>query len=264
MFLENTGNQSKKIMTEQAYTLPVFKTQDYTIFKKLNGNRELYPNHIKRLVKLIGKNEKFTEKNPIVVNERMEIIDGQHRLAAFESYKKEKGISPDIFYLKVKGLKLGDARSMNAGSKAWLPKDYAKAYALEGNVNYKIYLEFLEEFGLSHHVLQAYLDVYDGGGHRTQPFRDGLFKVTDKKKSREDIMKLMEVGEFFKKWKSQHFANAFIKVLNSPRYNHQRMLEQMKSYSEGLENIPARQKEMTPAINMVYSWRRKDKVDLLS
>ena len=37
--------------------LAIFKTQDYSLFKKLNGNRELDDNHLKKIMKSMSKKE---------------------------------------------------------------------------------------------------------------------------------------------------------------------------------------------------------------
>ncbi len=58
----------------------VYQTSDLSIFKQIEGNRVPNLQHIKRLadsIRVYGM-----KCNPILVNERMEVIDGQHRLMA--------------------------------------------------------------------------------------------------------------------------------------------------------------------------------------
>ena len=53
------------------------ETNDYEIFKILKGNRDINQNHVNKLVQSI------TEKDlriPIVVDNNMYVMDGQHRL----------------------------------------------------------------------------------------------------------------------------------------------------------------------------------------
>ena len=54
-------------------------TTDYDIFKQLLGNREINYNHVRRLIKSMQEEYLIV---PIQVNEKMEVIDGQHRIAA--------------------------------------------------------------------------------------------------------------------------------------------------------------------------------------
>src|SRR5579872_7486370 len=117
---------------KEQFSLPVFSTEDYNIFSTLTGNRDVYPRHVRRLVRVLEKNPTFTRSNPIRVNKNMEVIDGQHRLAAFKSFADRNGEYHPVFYIVQDG-SLEDAKSLNAGSKPWGPADYAKAYAASGN-----------------------------------------------------------------------------------------------------------------------------------
>ena len=58
----------------------VYRTEDLSIFKTLKGNREVKENRKQTLIESIDKHGYIT--NPIIVNERFEVIDGQGRLAA--------------------------------------------------------------------------------------------------------------------------------------------------------------------------------------
>jgi len=71
----------------------IIKTNDYTIFKKLDLNRDLNKAHLRNLEKIILKNN-YLELHPILCNEKMEVIDGQHRLEIC----KKNGIP--IYYIQ--------------------------------------------------------------------------------------------------------------------------------------------------------------------
>ncbi len=253
-------------MNEKAFTLPVYVTKDYKIFKKLNGNRELYSNHVKRLVKVIESDPEFTKGNPIRVNDKLQVIDGQHRLAAFEKYQEITGETPEIYYLISEGMNLKDAMKLNAGSKGWTAFDYASAHAKKGNENYITYLKVLEDiekfdgWSVNHNVLVTFL-----GGEliTSSEFRDGKFMVKNEAWAREGLEKLEDLGQYCPEYKLQYFGRAFFVVLNRKSYNHSRMLNQLKSYSDGLKGISPKQSEVVGAMNIVYNFGRKDKVSLL-
>ena len=57
------------------------KTKNYEIFKIMDCNRELSAANLQKLIGSI-KSRNLLEFRPIIVNSKMEIIDGQHRLAA--------------------------------------------------------------------------------------------------------------------------------------------------------------------------------------
>ena len=54
----------------------VFQTKDYGVFKRLNGNRIIDKTNLKNILESIKSNNL---EIPIIVNEKMEICEGQHR-----------------------------------------------------------------------------------------------------------------------------------------------------------------------------------------
>ena len=60
----------------------VYLTSDLTKFKQITGNRPHNPQHVKRLTSSIKRYGVL--QNPIIVNENMVVVDGQHRLWAFD------------------------------------------------------------------------------------------------------------------------------------------------------------------------------------
>lgn len=61
----------------------IFSTSDYTLFKKLKGNRR-----VKKNKNLPRELEEMGQTSPIVVNSNFEVIDGQHRLEILKSRGK--------------------------------------------------------------------------------------------------------------------------------------------------------------------------------
>lgn len=237
-------------MQNPTKTIPVYETTDYSIFKSLTGNRTLYENHVKRLVKVIKSNPSLTEMNPIKVNEKLEVIDGQHRLAAFKLFAKSEGKYPSVNYAVVKGASLPEARALNAGSKPWHPHDYAEAFVVDGNKNYKTYLEFEKKFQVQHNVLARYLSGEEGA---IRNFKDGGFIVGDKKEAEENIERLLEAAKYYPLWPNQSFGMAFYRVMKSPVYQHSRMIKQLKKFPEVLTKVPTRTSELIVGLNTVYN-----------
>lgn len=61
--------------------MQIYKTKDYTSFRAIVSNREVNKAHVKKLAASIRK-KNLLYIRPVIVNDRMEIIDGQHRVAA--------------------------------------------------------------------------------------------------------------------------------------------------------------------------------------
>ena len=89
---------------------------------------------------------------PILVNENMEVIDGQHRLEALRK------LGYPVYYQIGEGLGLKETIEMNAVQKHWNPLDYANSYAASGLESYQRYLQFHEQFGtLPHSTIIHYM-----------------------------------------------------------------------------------------------------------
>jgi len=82
----------------------VYETNDYSQFKKLKGNRDVTEEHVQMLMKSFKQGD---VKKPIVVNEKMEIIDGQARLEV----KKRLGLP--VQFVIAEGATIDDVRRMN-------------------------------------------------------------------------------------------------------------------------------------------------------
>ena len=61
--------------------MDVIETTDYDIFKGIVGNRKVEKKHVEMLTGAIDRNNLLNVR-PIIVNEEMMVIDGQHRLEA--------------------------------------------------------------------------------------------------------------------------------------------------------------------------------------
>lgn len=88
----------------------VHTTTFYPLFKPIDGNRTLNTLHLNRLRNAMVDNYLFTV---IIVNERYEIIDGQHR---FECIKE---LGYPLHYIICKGYGLDEVHILNQNSKDW-------------------------------------------------------------------------------------------------------------------------------------------------
>ena len=116
-----------------------YVTNNYGIFKKLEGHRDvndIRKSRISKSIDAIG----FI-KNPIVVNEKMEIIDGQGRFEVC----KEKGLP--IYYNIVNIKDSGKACIyMNTGTTNWTTENYVNFYAEKGIEPYKQLIQLHEDY----------------------------------------------------------------------------------------------------------------------
>lgn len=121
-------------------TWKIYRTTNYSMFKKLIGNRDIDQRHKIELIKSIKENGYVM--NPILVNERMEVVDGQHRLAALE----ELGLP--VYYYIVPGLTAKECGDLNRGQKNWKSIDYINKNAALGNINYRLLKNLFDAYPL--------------------------------------------------------------------------------------------------------------------
>jgi hypothetical protein len=165
-----------KPQTEQL-AVNLYRTTNYDQFKTLIGNRELYGPHIKRLVHSISKQD-LLEHNPILVNEAMEVIDGQHRLAA----ARELGVP--LYYTTVSGTSIETAQELNIANRGWNTADFLESYVKRGFPDYITLKEFVIRYETPI-IFSASLLSYNQERGAVLPgeigtvFRSGQFKITD-------------------------------------------------------------------------------------
>lgn len=202
-------------------TTKILSTQNYDSFKTITGNRTLNKGHVKKLKIAIDANPQITEYNPILVNENMEIIDGQHRKQAIA----ELGLP--VHYIQVPGLTLEDVQALNSNKKSWTPMDYAKAYSINGNENYSFYLVHKAEFGFNHDITVQYAGFPNQNTNAS--FISGHFKVG---KDQDVVFKystwLREIKQFLPHAYFRSTALALLDMFKQPEYNHEHMLKRME------------------------------------
>jgi hypothetical protein len=124
------------------------KTKNYNLFGYMKSNRSINNGLVERLVKSINEIG-YIESRPVIVNEDMIIIDGQHR---FEACKR---LELPIVY-EVSNVDMAKAMvALNMNQQIWRLEDYVNSYAAQGRECY-IYISNFEnkyKLGISNSLL---------------------------------------------------------------------------------------------------------------
>lgn len=209
----------------------VQESSDYDQFKFLDANREQSRGHIEALKKAFEEVGNLTKVQPVLVNDKYEIIDGQHRFTAC----KELGLP--IYFTMVHGLGVREARSMNILHRNWTPNDYVRSYANAGDPNYQKYQILRDDYGFTHSVTLAYVHGRGGdgsGGGAFREFREGQLKLDNEAEIRSRLDKLAEIGEFTNMVNNRVFAIAILRLLDGENYNHARMVKKIRLHGDRL------------------------------
>lgn len=116
----------------------VQSTTNYKQFKKLIGNRNVTEARINKIINSIKKVGYLS--NPIIVNEKMEVVDGQGRLAALER------LGLPVEYIVQEGVGIEECISMNLHQTNWNLMNYITSFASRKNENYIKLLKLMQQY----------------------------------------------------------------------------------------------------------------------
>ena len=240
--------------TNQVKVNKVYRTNDYSLFSKLDGNRNVNKAHIVRLKKSI-KEESLCV--PIIVNEKYEIIDGQHRFSCWES------LMMPIYYIVVEGYGLRQVQRINANSMNWKLMDYAESYCDLGNKHYCKYKEFKAKYNLGDYESIAMLQGNTkGSGTNFARFRDGLFKINHWRNACRQAEQINKVSEFYDGYKRRAFVFAMIHLLNHDSCDFNQLLRKIKLKRAEMFDC-TNTEQYVILLNKIYNHGQSKKVSLI-
>lgn len=226
----------QEVEIQEKYT-EVSVTKNYEKFITIDGNRIINELHVKRLIDSMQQKQLIT---PIIVNEKYEIIDGQHR------FKAQSILGLPVYYIVCEGYGLSEVHRLNEKSNNWKPIDFLNGYGTlaekeEKYFDYIVLKEFIESNAITP-ILGISLTK---GGLNEQDamtaFKNGHYKANNI----EDVQKFMNLLEDFSSYfqetyKSTKFIKAFLLFSSSSKYSHDNMtkkLEYMSGYLQPRNQI---------------------------
>jgi len=165
--------------------LKVQYTKDFSKFRKIKSNRNLKQGIINKIESSMIANGLMVE--PIKVNEKWEVVDGQHRV-----YVAEK-LGLGIYYIQVKGIGKKEMITMNSKGGMWNMNDFLSTYVKDENPNYIKIKKFMEEFPMFSITDTC---VFLNGGNQTvkgDSFRDGCYVAGSLNTARELALEIMKL-----------------------------------------------------------------------
>ena len=235
-------------------THQVHTTTDYFLFKSIEGNRNKNLMHINRLRDSIAENYLFTI---IIVNEKYEIIDGQHR---FEVIKE---LNLPMRYIICDGYGLNEVHILNQNSKTWNSDDYLEAYC---NLNYPQYLNyaiFKNRFKLGHSVCMTLASGTASAPNSShlKEFYKGEFVFKNYKNSCKLAEKIEILGQYYEGNKRRSFVLAMLQLFKNESFEFTEFLQKLKTQPTALVDCNDT-KQYISLIEEIYNYRRKLKVGL--
>ena len=241
--------------------MEVLQTKNYEIFNKLQGNRAVNHANKERLKDSFKKNYVIS---PILVNENLQIIDGQHRLQA----AKELGLP--VYYIISKGTGLKEVQVLNVNQKNWAIDDYVDGYIDMGKDNYRIYKTFRKQFNLPATQTIEILEGSSSSGSKKDKvnfknhvhnFKNGNLKIKNLKESERVAKAISSCSPFYEGYKRKTFVAAMMGILKKDNFEIDTFLYKLSKYNNLMQdcvNVTA----YTELIEEIYNYRNRNKINL--
>ena len=241
-----------KTQVEPLVKPQVHTTTDYFMFKSIDGNRNKNLLHINRLKKSMSKNYLFTV---IIVNEKYEIIDGQHRFDVIS----ELGLP--LHYIICSGYGLHEVQVLNQNSKTWNADDYLNGYCNLGYEEYLNYKEFKDSYGLGHSECMTILAGYTAQKNASELFYTGLFKISNYNEACKTVEKIFMTEPYYEGFKRRSFIMAMLNLFNNPNFEFTEFIAKLKLQPTAMVDCTTASAYIS-LIEDIYNYRRREKVNL--
>ena len=232
----------------------IFATNEYSMFKYLNGNRDVSEDRVRSIMKSIDKVGYIM--NPIIVNEKNEVIDGQGRLEAL------KRLSLPVHYIIVPGSGINECIAMNIDQKNWKIEDYIKSYTDVGNSSYIRLSQLIVKYG-DYLKLRTILAVAYGRECSYSIVKSGEFTLEP-----EQMREVMDILDYLKKvayifsqvgGRIESYYTALIFCYKYNGIDNQLMLEKLNN--NRAELIPVSKTDQAfDVIEAIYNKRLRSKI----
>ena len=230
----------------------VQSTRDYGSIKRIGGNRLVNPRNVEVIKASMAEKHLIV---PAILNENMEIIDGQHRFEACV----ELGFP--FYFIVVDGYNLKDVQRINANMKNWNKQDFLDSFIdmfKSGHneyINYVHLINFMKETGLPLDTSVILSDLSKSKISLTEDFKNGAFEFKNFSLSKDIAVALKDFEAYdHNKWKQSTFAKIFAHFYVNERYEHTRMIRNLPFTHDKLSLMGNEKTTITYLVDM-YNYR---------
>lgn len=248
-------------MEHKQASVQIHWTTDYGMFKFLRGNRDLNEPKIKRIIKSVHDGLSFFQYCPIMVNDDMYIIDGQHRFAVCQQLKI------NVYYVIVHDFSLRQIAEMNNNASKWKDKDFLNCYMDVGIEDYKVLHLFAEKHDLNVRIAASLLmygkvrSKANDQTNRVDDFRDGKFKVRYQEEAERFMNKAFEFNPFTENWNTRSFLQSMEVLQASEKYNQEALIDKLSLHNLVVEQRST-YKEYLQHIEELYNYRNSKRLTI--
>jgi len=173
---------------DKSYKATIYVTDNYSKFKSMLGNRNVAEKRVKYIMTSIDAVGYVS--NPIIVNEKMEVVDGQGRLEAL------KRLGKPVEYRVIPGVTVNECRMLNMENTSWDVSDHIKSHADLGEHEYQNLYRLKKAYGFSYSVMMSILYGKQHSREQTKKLRYNGLQL-----SGDEIVKLDEILKYLSRYK---------------------------------------------------------------
>lgn len=235
--------------------MKVTSTKKYAQFKSILGNRQLSKEHIHLLEVEIERNN-LLDVCPIICNEKMQVIDGQHRLEA----AKKLGVA--VPYVVVPGLNIEHVVHMNTSQKKWMMKDYIALHVDLGNEHYIDLANFIKQNKVTPSIAILLLSNQTYTKSKVADFREGRWTISKWEEGHETVEAMRRLMPKMRQsvvYRSTAFAAAMVKtgdILAKNNLTFDHLIEQAEK-SQVLLTYSVRVRDYLKELEDMLNYQRK-------
>jgi hypothetical protein len=226
----------------------VLTTRHYDYFLYTHGNRDIDESNYARLKRSISVDG---QQNPIMVNEKGEVIDGQHRLAVCKELRL-----PVRFFIQP-GATIATAVQLNTAGQKWNTNDWINHYAKQGNPHYQQLKKFAEnspfQITTTIAIAQGTLaQIKEDGAN--QNVKQGTWSCKDWDASYKLMKRMLAVKAYLNN-SAMLYQIALIKFNRLQAFDWDRMMRQMETYPDLLPKV-ADGVQAIQQLDKLYNYKR--------
>lgn len=250
---------TEKVLHVEA-VIKIYFTREYSRFKNIWGNRELSQSKIKKLTNDIVNGLDMLRYCPIIVDDQMNVIDGQHRLWVAKQLKS------NIWYVIADKKNLHEIAKINSAVERWKVKDFINCYCTLANENYKTLEAFMSKNNVNAtiaiNLLAAGVINTNSGTAATskETFEAGQFKVKFEKDANE-LMALVSKFHGYKGYNSRSFIEAIQRIKRANKCDMDRLIENFQTNMKIMDGALS-VKQIIVKLEEIYNHKKSIRVQI--
>jgi hypothetical protein len=239
---------NNKLLENAEIETTVYSTYKYDLFKFQGGNRVINEINLQKISKSSAEKQM---RIPIIINEKNEIIDGQHRFLSWVENNKP------IYFIINEGYGLEETKRANIVSANWTIKDFLETYCYEEKYDYLVFKKFVKHYNISENTLLSLFARFQKKNENIlkEIFILGNFSCYGANEVKDFLNKLQLFNncEFYNK---SGFIKAFLEIYLNEKYDHDNMQKQFLLYGHNIKKQVSVNDYISEILNNVYNFRK--------